>query len=141
MSDISFRIFVYHCAMNHAPSQNGNRWEPEACLAVPFEDIKSQASCFSEASSLFREGNGSRHQSSSPTTHRKSMTTMLDESKTTATANDVPSPQCTPDPERPRVSLELEIVNRSESQVEGIIGSSAPMQNVLAQVKIVAPTD
>src|SRR5262249_18406626 len=110
MYDFSSRILVYQCAMNHAPSQNGNGWEPEARLAVrfvSFKDIESQAPCFSDASSPLRGGNGSGRPSSSPTTHRKSMTTMLDDSKT-ATANGVPSSRCTPDPEVPRASLELE---------------------------------
>src|SRR5262245_48694422 len=128
--------------MNHPPLQNGNRWEPEACLAfVNFKETKSQPPYFSDASSLLRRDKCSKHQSSSPTTHRKSMTAITDESKATATANDVRTPEWRPNPEIPRISLELDVLNRPECQVDGIIGISPPMRNVLAQVKIVAPTD
>jgi formate hydrogenlyase transcriptional activator len=69
------------------------------------------------------------------------MTTIMDELESPAVASDIQGQRWGLAPEMPCSQLELGESIRPEFQFEGIIGRSAAMRNVLAQVKIVAPTD
>src|SRR5262245_8217054 len=68
------------------------------------------------------------------------MTTIMDELEA-PTVNDLPGKEWILDPEIPCIPLEFDEATRPKYQFEGIIGCSSAMRSVLAQVKIVAPTD
>jgi formate hydrogenlyase transcriptional activator len=68
------------------------------------------------------------------------MSQIMDELEATSITNDMPERQWTADTEIPYVPVGLDEPTGRPNQFEGIISSSAAMRNVLAQVKIVAPT-
>jgi formate hydrogenlyase transcriptional activator len=69
------------------------------------------------------------------------MTTIMDELEAPAAVDDIRDGRWALIPEMPCCQMELDEPIRPEYQFEGIIGGSAAMRNVLAQVIIVAPTD